>query len=75
MVDIPIVYMANQWWRTQHPAPVLSGEGSIDPSMRFVLYFSLFAFLLVAWCLIRMRARLEALRRETDGLRRSVHAI
>jgi heme exporter protein C len=28
-VDVPIVYMSNRWWRTQHPAPVFGGaEGS-----------------------------------------------
>ncbi len=75
MVDIPIVYMANVWWRTQHPAPVLSGSGSIDPRMRFVLYFSTFALLLVFWALVRMRRRIEHLRREADALRREVHAI
>ena len=75
MVDIPIVYMANQWWRTQHPAPVLSGEGSLDPQMRFVLYFSLAALMFVFWCLVRMRRRLESTRREMDALRREVHAL
>ena len=24
-LDVPIVYMANRWWRTQHPAPVFGG--------------------------------------------------
>ena len=75
MVDIPIVYMSNQWWRTQHPAPVLTGEGSIDASMRFVLYFSFAALLFVFWCLVRMRRRIEHLRREMDALRREVHAL
>jgi len=75
MVDIPIVYMANQWWRTQHPQPVLSGEGSIDPTMRFVLYFSTFALFGLYWCLVRVRRRIESLRREADGLRRAVHAL
>ena len=34
-LDVPIVYMSNRWWRTQHPAPVFGGsEGSgMDPSM------------------------------------------
>jgi heme exporter protein C len=34
-LDVPIVYMANRWWRTQHPAPVFGGaEGSgMDKSM------------------------------------------
>lgn len=75
MVDIPIVYMANQWWRTQHPAPVLSGEGSIDPRMRFVLFFSCFALLSLFWILVRVRRRVEDLRREADALRREVHSL
>jgi heme exporter protein C len=34
-LDVPIVYMSNRWWRTQHPAPVFGGaEGSgMDPAM------------------------------------------
>ena len=28
-LDIPIVYMSTTWWRTQHPAPVFGGEGSV----------------------------------------------
>ena len=75
MVDIPIVYMANQWWRTQHPAPVLSGDGSLDPRMRITLYFSFGALLLVFWCLLRVRRRIEELKREAEGLRRAVHAL
>lgn len=75
MVDIPIVYMANQWWRTQHPAPVLSGEGSIDPTMRFVLYFTFAAMAMVFWCLVRLRRRLEGLKRESEALRRTIHAV
>lgn len=25
-LDVPIVYMSNRWWRTQHPAPVFGGS-------------------------------------------------
>jgi heme exporter protein C len=34
-IDVPIVYMSNRWWRTQHPAPVFGGaSGSgMDKSM------------------------------------------
>lgn len=34
-LDVPIVYMSNRWFRTQHPAPVFGGsEGSgMDKSM------------------------------------------
>lgn len=76
MVDVPIVYMANRWWRTQHPAPVLFGEGgSLDPRMTFVLFFTMFSFALLFWCLVRQRRRLETLRRKTDALRREVQAL
>ena len=35
-LDVPIVYMSNRWWRTQHPAPVFGGgpdSGIKDPAM------------------------------------------
>lgn len=75
MVDIPIVYMANQWWRTQHPSPVLSGEGSIDMNMRLTLYFTYFALMMLFWCLVRVRRRIERLRTAIEGLRRTLHAL
>jgi heme exporter protein C len=77
MVDVPIIYMSNRWWRTQHPAPVLFGaEGSgLDANMRIVLYFSLVALLFLMWCLIRFRRRLGAMQREVDGLRQAIHAL
>lgn len=76
MVDVPIVYMANRWWRTQHPAPVLLGDGgSLDPRMLFVLFFTMSSFTLLFWCLVRQRRGLETLRRNTDALRREVQAL
>ena len=32
-VDVPIVFMSIQWWRTQHPSPVFADGGSLDSSM------------------------------------------
>ena len=29
-VDVPIVYMSNRWWRTQHPQPVIGGGEGLD---------------------------------------------
>ena len=75
MVDVPIVYMANRWWRTQHPAPVIGGGGSLDPRMTFVLFFTMFALTLLYICLVRQRSRIEALRKRTDSLRRQVQAL
>jgi len=77
MVDIPVIYMANRWWRTQHPQPVLGGgEGSgLDPDMWKVVFFSMVTQTLLMWCLVRARRHLELLRRESDALRRTVHAL
>src|SRR5437588_1792890 len=30
-IDVPIVIFSIKWWRTQHPAPVFWGAGSIPP--------------------------------------------
>jgi heme exporter protein C len=75
MADIPIVYMANRIWRTQHPAPVIGGGGGLDGNMWIVLLVSFTALMLLMWCLVRARRRLERLQREADGLRREVHAL
>ena len=75
MVDVPIVYMANRWWRTQHPAPVIGGGGSLDPRMAFALFFTMFSLAMLFWCLVRKRRRLESLRRNIDGLRREVQSL
>src|ERR1700684_704761 len=45
-VDVPIVYMSNRWWRTQHPAPVFGGDANsgMDPAM-----VPAFLWNMVAW--------------------------
>jgi heme exporter protein C len=75
MADIPIVYMSNRLWRTQHPAPVIGGGGGLDSNMWIVLLVSFAALLMLMWCLVRARRRLEQLQREADGLRREIHAL
>lgn len=75
---VVITYKAIDWWRTQHPGPVLSirtGGGRMDPAMESVLYLNLLAVLLFAAVLVLIRTRQEEMRRELDGLRREAHAI
>jgi len=75
MVDIPIVYMANRWWRTQHPQPVMfDSAGGLDFNMRVVLYCTFVAMCALLWVMVRSRSRLEDLRRESDALRREIYA-
>jgi heme exporter protein C len=56
--DIPIVYMSTRWWRTQHPAPVFGGEGSIAPSIARPVWWNVLAW--VAWGLLIASIRYAA---------------
>ncbi len=68
-IDVPIVFMSIRWWRTQHPAPVLTGEGSLDPSMRPALYWNMFAWFF--WGLTLVWARYAIVRREQQVAERA----
>lgn len=71
--DVVIVWKSIEWFRTQHPAPVLSirtGGGHMDPAMERTLYLNLLALLLVAVSLVIVRSRQESMKRELDSLRR-----
>jgi heme exporter protein C len=59
-IDVPIVYMANRWWRTQHPAPVFGGgEGSgMAPSMVGALMWNMLAWF--AWGVLILVLRYTA---------------
>lgn len=61
-VDVPIVFMSIRWWRTQHPSPVLTGEGSMAPQMWVAMGWNAAAWL--AWAIVLIWARYAILRRE-----------
>lgn len=74
-LDVPIVYMANRWYRTNHPQPVI-GTGNLDPQMGHALMVNMFAFLAFAGLIAWFRYELECaeqtvaalhLRKETRG--------
>jgi heme exporter protein C len=73
--DVPIVWYSIEWFRTQHPQPVLRGGGQMDPFMKSTMYSNWPALMLVAVILILLRLRQEEMRREIDGLRRLAHAV
>ena len=60
-LDVPIVYMSNRWWRTQHPAPVFGGsEGSgMAPSMARVLLWNMLAWLCWGLLILVLRYTVE----------------
>jgi heme exporter protein C len=75
---VVITYKAIDWWRTQHPGPVLTirtGGGAMDPAMEQVLWLNFLAVLLFGAVLMLVRMRQEEMRRELDGLRREAHAV
>ncbi|HLZ08418.1 MAG TPA: cytochrome c biogenesis protein CcsA [Chloroflexota bacterium] len=69
--DVPIVQMSITWWRTLHPAPVVSleGSGSLPPEMLLALMVSLLAFTLFYVWMLRQRIQVEWLRAEIDAAR------
>jgi len=70
-VDVPLVYFAIRWWRTQHPQPVIMGgeDSGLDPKMATALWVSTAAYLLLFTVLFRRRLALEKLRHELDEYR------
>jgi heme exporter protein C len=63
-LDVPIVYMSNRWWRTQHPAPVFGGgEGSgMAPVMLHPFLWNMLAWL--AWGLLILALRYHVERQQ-----------
>jgi heme exporter protein C len=76
-IDIVIVWKSIEWWRTQHPGPVLSirSGGGMAPGMEAPLWINLLALLMLSAVLILIRMRQQAMQREIDSLRRYVHAF
>lgn len=60
-VDVPIVYMANRWWRTQHPAPVFGGSSGsgMAPSMVGALLWNMLAWFAWGVLILVIRYRVE----------------
>src|ERR1700722_17610078 len=60
-LDVPIVYMSNRWWRTQHPAPVFGGaEGSgMAPAMVSVLMWNMLAWFAWGVLILALRYQVE----------------
>jgi heme exporter protein C len=73
-LDVPLVYVSNRLWRTQHPQPVLAGgAGSgLDPTMGKVLLLCVISMFAVMIPVLIDRYRLERLRHEFDELRLEV---
>ena len=76
-LDVPLVFGAIRWWRTQHPAPVImGGPGSgLEPTMRKVFFFNVLVMHILMVFLVKQRYGLEKLRGEVDVIRREAEAL
>jgi heme exporter protein C len=74
-VDIIIVWKSIEWFRTQHPGPVLSVRegGGMAPGMEGPIYWNWVALMCLAAILVMVRMRQEDMSRQIDSLRRMAH--
>ncbi len=72
---VPFVFFSIKWFRTQHPQPVLFGDGKMDAGYRAMLYGNWVPLLIVAAIFITIRFVQEKQQREIDALRREAHMI
>lgn len=71
-LNVPIVHMSVEWWRTLHPGPVVMRAGGLRDlpgSMHVALWSSLLAFALLFVCFVRKRARIERLNMRVEEAR------
>lgn len=77
MADVPLIYLSNRLFRTQHPSPVIGGgEGSgLAPEMTITLMTGMAAMFLLWWCVLRVRRRVARLERAAEDLTRRTHEL
>jgi heme exporter protein C len=75
-LDVPLVYLSNRLWRTQHPQPVvLGGQNSgLAPGMGQVLLICFIAIACVMIVVLMDRYQLGRLARECEQLRYEVES-
>ena len=76
-IDIVIVWKSIEWFRTQHPGPVISirNGGGMAPGMEAPLYWNFAALLMLEAALVLIRTRQQAMQLEVESLRRYAHAF
>jgi heme exporter protein C len=76
-IDIVLVWKSIEWFRTQHPGPVLEirGGGGMAPGMEAPLWWNFLALLMLSTALILIRTRQASMQLEVDALRRQAHAF
>jgi heme exporter protein C len=65
-LDVPIVYMANRWFRTHHPAPMLFTP-NIDHRMENIMFINMIAFLCFSVLICWFRYEMERTAQKIDA--------
>ncbi len=75
-LDVPLVYMSNRLFPTQHPQPVFFGgpNAGVDPTMAKVVVLCMVAVLVVMIPVLTDRYRIECMRHEVDELRQEIES-
>lgn len=73
-LDVPIVYMSNRWWRTQHPSPVFGGgqDAGLAPAMLHAFGWNVLAWM--AWGVLVLITRFLVERRQQKIAAREAQA-
>jgi len=66
-LDMPIVYMSNRWFRTNHPQPMI-GTSNLNHEMQNVLLWNMLAFVLFALLIAWFRYELERTSQKINAL-------
>jgi heme exporter protein C len=75
-INVAFVYQSIAWYRTQHPAPVLSirNGGGMSQGLETPIYWNWLALLALGTILAMVRMRQEEFKTEIDSLRRMAHS-
>jgi heme exporter protein C len=75
-VNVAFVYKSIEWYRTQHPAPVLSirNGGGMGPGMEAPIYWNWLALVCLGVVIAMVRMQQGEMSREIDALRRQAHS-
>jgi len=77
MLDVPLIYLSNRLFRTQHPAPVLGGgeNSGLAPDMLKTFLVASVTMILLWWCVLRVRRRVARLERAVEDLTRRANEL
>ena len=74
-LDMPINYLANRLWRTQHPSPVFGGDpdaGLKDPRMLAAFGWNVLAWAVWGLAILAIRVYVERRQQRIDGAAQAV---